>query len=287
MEVIIIFLKKLLCNNKKIIYICHNKHLIEEKLRENFILNNIDVYEVNDEFSYKDKDILIFDDVTFISELKDDYLREYINKFDIKKKLIISVNKILKCRSIHEINKDLSLFREPRIVQTKINLNNDMPHVIFEFIKWFLTNNTPVILMTKDENAALNVYKYMNKYKLLSGKISNIYLYKDFDKGNFINDIKDESYIYITTPKDLRLLYEYTYLNKDFIRNFNLILFFACHNEFTYKTLLNLCGIGNYLTNCKNEIILVCNYENIEIIMTKVISRSYNKRLWEIGVRKY
>ena len=42
-----------------------------------------------------------------------------------------------------------------------------------------------------------------------------------------------------------------------------------------------------FLTNRKNEIIFVSNYENIEIIMAKVISRSYNKKLWESGVRKY
>lgn len=289
LNIIILFLKDLLSNNKSIAYITHDADLIRNRILEHGIsLNNLYLINVNMKFDFRDYDLLIFDDITGISKMSDEVLLSYIKQIKTNKILLITMKKIFKGQTLYETSSGLNLFKEPRIIQTKINLNNDMPHVLFEFIKWFMSNKTKVILITKDGESSLNIYKYMNKYKMLSDKFKNIYIDSDFkDSLEFIHNIKEESYIYITTFEFIEKMYNYTYLNPSSLDEFNIILFFASHSSLNYKLLLNVCGIGNYLKNCKNEIIFVSNEENVEIIMTKVISRSYNKRLWEIGVRNY
>lgn len=289
LNIIILFLKDLLSNNKNIAYITHNKHFIINHFLENKLsLNVVHIVGLDIKSNFKDYDLVIFDDITGISKINDENLCSYINSIDSSKVLVITMRKLFRGEAIYETSNDLKLFKEPRIIQTKINLNNDMPHVLFEFIKWFMSNKTKVILITKDNESCVSIYKYMNKYKMLSDKLRSIYIDVDFNEPlEFIEKIRDDSYIYITSFGVLESIYDYTYLNPYNMDGFNIILFFASHGSLDYKFLLNICGIGNYLTNCKNEIIFVSNEENIEIIMTKVISRSYNKRLWEIGVRNY
>ncbi len=71
--------------------------------------------------------------MTGISSVDDYFIREYVEDIRISKKIIISMKKMFKDKVLYEMNEDLSLFKEPRSIQTKINLNEDMPHVVFEF----------------------------------------------------------------------------------------------------------------------------------------------------------
>lgn len=277
-------------NNKNILYVSNDKILVKDILFQNNVdispIEFCDLSSLN--YSNRDFDLLILDDVTGISLFDDNYIKDFVDSLSIPKKIIISMKKMQKENVIYEINKGLSLFKEPRSIQTKINLNHDMPHVVFDFLKWFIANNTKVIIITKDYESCENVYNYMKKYVLIYSKLRNVYIHSEFESfGEFVSLNKDESYIYITTIFSLSEINKVVVNNKSEDNNFNILVFFASSKSFNYKMLLNICGMGNFLTNCKNEIIFVSNYENIEIIMAKVISRSYNKKLWESGMRKY
>ncbi|AID45239.1 hypothetical protein SFBM_1268 [Candidatus Arthromitus sp. SFB-mouse-Japan] len=286
---IILLINNLLSSNKKILYITHNEECVKKFLLSKRV--DVDSIVFLSTFLNIDRrnqfDLLIVDDVTGISSVDDYFIREYVEDIRISKKIIISMKKMFKDKVLYEMNEDLSLFKEPRSIQTKINLNEDMPHVVFEFLKWFMLNKTKVILITKDDKSCFNVSKYMRKYSLLFPKIKKIYMYNEFKSFNdFVNRINDGYYIYLTTSEYLLELYNFI-VDNPMYNNFNIIVFFACSSKFNYKSLLTICGMCKFLTNRKNEIIFVSNYENIEIIMAKVISRSYNKKLWESGVRKY
>lgn len=286
---IILLINNILTIKKKILYITHDEECVKK-----FLLNkkvDINFISFSGELSNIDKtnkfDLLIIDDVTGISSFDDYSIKDYVDNADVAKKIIISMKKIVKDKVLYEMNEDLNLFKEPRSIQTKINLNEDMPHVVFEFLKWFMLNKTRVIIITKDDESCVNVSKYMRKYSLLFPKLKKIYMYNEFNSfSNFANYVRDEHYVYLTTSDQLPKLYNFIIDNPKY-NNFNILVFFASSNKFNYKSLLSICGMCKFLTNCKNEIIFVSNYENIEIIMAKVISRSYNKKLWESGVRKY
>lgn len=286
---IILLINNLLSSNKRILYITHDedcvkKFLLSKKVDVDSIIFSNTFLNIDGRNNF---DLLIIDDVTGISSVDDYFIREYVEDACIYKKIIISMKKMFKYKVLYEMNDDLNLFKEPRSIQTKINLNEDMPHVVFEFLKWFMLNKTKVILITKDDESCFNVSKYMRKYSLLFPKLKKIYMHNEFESFNdFVSGINDGYYIYLTTSEHLLELYNFI-IDNPVYNNFNIIVFFACSSRFNYKSLLTICGMCKSLTNCKNEIIFVSNYENIEIIMAKVISRSYNKKLWESGVRKY
>lgn len=247
------------------------------------ISSPLSFFDVNTEF-----DLVIFDDISGVSVIEDSFIIPFLNGILSNKKIILSMKELFKNDRIYEVNDELVLFTEPRSIKTKIDLNHDMPHVVFEFLEWFMLNETKVILIAKDGVSKRNIYNYMKNYVSLSSKLNNLFVDSKFKSFiDFEKNIGLDSYIYITSIDFLNEFQEF--ISNDNIKshNFNVVVFFADDEVFNYKNLLCLCGTSNFLKDCKNEVIFVSNYENIEIITAKSISRSYNKRLWEFGLRKY
>lgn len=274
---------------KKILYITYNENYIKNKLCENnvnfgnlIISSPLSFFDINVEF-----DLVIFDDISGVSVIEDSLIIPFLNGIVSGKKIILSMKEILKNDNIYEVNDELVLFTEPRSIQTKIDLNYDMPHVVFEFLEWFMLNRTKVILITKDNDSVKSIYNYMRKYVDLSAKLNNLFIDVDFKSFmDFERNVGLNSYIYITSIHFLNEFQEFI-CGCNEPHNFNVVVFFADDEVFNYKNLLCLCGTSNFLKDCKNEVIFVSNYENVEIFTAKSISRSYNKKLWEFGLRKY
>ena len=275
---------------KKILYITHNEIYIKNKLNE-YSVNFENLIFSTPLSSFDSKinfDLVIFDDISGISVIEDSFVLPFLKNISSNKKIILSMSELLTNNKVYEINDELVLFKEPRSIQTKIDLNYDMPHVVFEFLEWFMLNETKVILITKDSDSSKNVYSYMKKYVSFSSKLNNVFIDNNFKSFcDFESNVKLNSYIYITSICFFNEFQEFIFKDKSKVHNFNIVVFFASDRVFNYKNLLSLCGMSNFLKDCKNEVIFVSNYENMEILMAKRISRSYNKRLWEFGLRKY
>lgn len=290
LNLIVSFLEDILKKNKKVLYISENENYVKKilynkkvKNRDLIVFSKINkVNKINLKF-----DLLIFDDLNINSDFKDSNIITFLENISSNKKLILTMKEILNNNVVYEINKNLEIFKEPRNIQTKIDLNVDIPHVVFQFLEWFMINEGKVILITKDEETALKIYSYMKKYVSFSKKLKNLFFerdfnsFKDFENTTFLN-----SYIYICTNKFLKEIQEVITENENYRNDFNILVFFADDKIFNYKKLLGLCSVCNFLNECKSEIIFVFNYENMEILIAKNISRSYNKRIWEYGLKK-
>ena len=56
---------------------------------------------------------------------------------------------------------------EPRLIMTRINLNSDIPYVLYEYIKWFKNNKKNVITYVPNKEDINKVYDYYdNKINL-------------------------------------------------------------------------------------------------------------------------
>lgn len=285
---VVLFLNKLLFEGEKILYITYNEEYIKNKLTNlniNFdgltISTPLSFFDGNSEF-----DLVFFDDISGLSVIEDSLVIPFLRGINSKKKVILSMKEMLKENKIYEVSQDLVLFTEPRIIKTKIDLNYDMPHVVFEFLEWFMANKTKVVLITKDIESSKSVYKYMKKYASLHVKFKNLFISYEFESFSEFEKLHIDSYIYITSVDFLNEIQKLTLESKT-INNLNIVVFFASDKVFNYKNLLTLCGVPMFLEGSKHEVIFVSNYENVEIFSAKSISRSYNKRLWEFGLRKY
>jgi len=133
---IILLINNLLSSNKKILYITHNEECVKKFLLSKRV--DVDSIVFLSTFLNIDRrnqfDLLIVDDVTGISSVDDYFIREYVEDIRISKKIIISMKKMFKDKVLYEMNEDLSLFKEPRSIQTKINLNEDFISVVYCFI---------------------------------------------------------------------------------------------------------------------------------------------------------
>ena len=292
LNLIICFLDEILYSNKKVLYLTENQSYVKKFLhnkkvshRQSIVFSKIEnVHKLNSNF-----DLVIFDDVNINSDFKDSNIIPFLKNIKCRKKIILTMKEILNSSNlVYEINGDFEIFKEPRTICTKIDLDFDIPYVVFEFLEWFMINEGKVILLTKDEESSLKVYAYMKKYVSFSPKLKNLFLernfksFEDFEEKTFLN-----SYIYVCTTNFLREMEKIIGENTNYKNELNIVVFSAENKNFNYKRLLGLCSVCNFLSDCKNEIIFVFNYENMEILMAKSISRSYNKRIWEFGLKKY
>lgn len=285
LELIIEFLNNLVKLGSRVLYITHDETFIKDKIKvDNLIFSTpFSTFDRNVKF-----DLVIFDDISGVSVIDDNLILEYLHKINSKKKILISMREIIKAPKIYAVNKGEIRFKEPRSIQTKIDLNCDIPNVVFKFLEWFFENESKVILITKDSKSSKNVHRYMKKYLEISPKLRNLFIDSDFKSFyDFERKINLNSYIYITQIDFIDQLHRFILSSPSKTQNFNIVVFFASDKVFNYKNLLNLCGISNSLRDCKNEVIFVSNSENIEIIMAKRISRSYNERIWEFGLKNY
>lgn len=282
------FLIEIVKSGVRVLYITHDEAYIKSRIRINHSkFNNLVFSTPFSSFdSSSEFDLVIFDDISGISVISDEDIVTYLRNIPSRKKIVMSMEEIIKYPKLYEVGVGVVRFKEPRSIQTKIDLNYDIPNVVFKFLEWFFENESKVILVTKDESSAKNVYRYMKKYLDISPRIRNLFLSSDFNSfSEFEVKMSLSSYIYVTPIGFIGDFYKSTLRNSSDIPSFNIVVFFASDKVFNYKNLLSLCAISNFLRDCKNEVIFVSNHENIEIIMAKRISRSYNERIWEFRLK--
>lgn len=165
---------------------------------------------------------------------------------------------------------------EPRIITTRIDINKDMPFVVYEYIKWSINIGRRVTIMLPENISIFNVTSYVFKY--CETLTHNIMYYSKYDDNvNKINEIhRYNQGIIITNDFDSVCIDN---------SSTNIIVLFADNSEFNYKKLVYFCGrtgegdIGN-----RGEVIFLAKEENYEIEKAKSITRNFNKKAWEDGL---
>lgn len=296
LKVIMFFIR----NKKRVIYITN------EEASNVIIINNIKKYTSFTDYTYyngynklnksslvitssdkakniNDKfDLVIYDDIkSFHDNDIEDILRICINLCGRWGKIITYL-----IEEIFYNNNEITFpirdnfipIIEPKFIETKIDINKDIPYVIYEYLKWSIKDNHKVIIFVPDENKLESVYKYLYKYcknltsniiKYISGKTSSKVLYK-------IDDLSD--CIVITNNIS----------NIDFnLKRLNIIIFFADNEKFNYKKLVYLCGKVDINENRHTgEVIFLGNCETDHIDKAKKITRYFNKEAWEMNLLK-
>ncbi|MCD3194939.1 hypothetical protein G8S49_06745 [Clostridium botulinum C] len=296
LEVIVRFVRK----NKRVLYITNES-------KENItIINSIKKYTTLKKYVYYEKGIQYEDMLLIISSHNN--AREIKKKFDlviyddIKSFSINDREDIIKitldlCKELgriiaysiekvffsnNEVNfpirKNCIPIIEPKFIETRIDINKDIPYVAYEYIKWSITNNHKVIIYVPDQQRVFSVYNYLYKYfnsfhrtnmPFINNQGYNklLYSFKEMQNGIIITNDFDDLYFKV--------------------KNINVMVFFADDIKFDYKKLVYLCGkVGINQNRLSGEVVFLGNYETDDIDKAKYITRCFNKMAWEMELLK-
>lgn len=290
----------LLKENKRILYVWDseeiNKELVSSlKTNIKFTYSYISIEEVNSRLNFinfknlnkikHQYDFCIIDDVSLFSKLTKSNIREAIEHLYLfcKKISIYSIEKVINSGEVIYIS-DLrrnSPFIEPRIMNTKVNLEEEVPYKLYDYLFWFKQNKSKVIIFAPYEDNVNKIYE--NYTELLKAKDTKIIkflknddnkkidaLYKEKNKAIFVITNNFKSY------SDLKGI------------NINIIVLMCDYSIFTYKKLVFLCAeAGKNSNKSLGEIILVSKTLTEDMELAKNTTRNYNKEIWEKGLLKY
>ena len=286
-------INKELNNKGSILYVwgsC-NKEAINEK-QEEFIstifnedanTNKIDFVNYDEIDSIeKEYNLVIYDDISlFSSKSKEDIRIKIENLYWKSRKMIIySMEYIFPIGEKYDLvylRKNNPII-EPRILKTRIKLDEDIPLTLFEYFKWFNENKKNVLIIVPTESLLDKVYyNYSNtlkKYNMKSIKYSKSQDHK------FINDILEGFHdgLFIITNN----IGDYI-IN---IPNLNVIFLFSENSKYNYKQIVNMCGMVSLDSNELSEVILACKEPSQAMEESKKITRRINRSVWEVKPTK-
>lgn len=228
-------------------------------------------------------DLCIIDDISAFSLMNKENIVELLEGIYLYNKRIIiySIEKVVLMGSLIELASVVNNvpFVEPRIINTRINLSEDIPYALYDYLKWFRDNKRRVVIYVPTVEKVNKVYDYYNGVvKLENTKIISFKIGESTKKIDKITNIKDRSVFIITN-------YYGQYLNK--INNLDIVILFSDNRFYSYKKILYLCAEVGKDNERSGEVLMVSKYISVDMENAKKISRDFNKKIWEKGFLSY
>ncbi|MGH4126175.1 MAG: hypothetical protein ACREV6_25010 [Clostridium sp.] len=165
---------------------------------------------------------------------------------------------------------------EPRIITTRINLNIEIPLVVYEYLNWSIISNRKVIIFTPDGEKAVAVFEYLSNFKEKLSENLFLYISKKSDADIPITFMNKDKGIIVTND------FEESYLEFHAV---DVIVYFADNIKFNHKQLLYLSSkVGRYENIQRGEAIFLANVETAQMDKAKNIARKFNEKAWEKGL---
>lgn len=222
-------------------------------------------------------ELVIFDDISKFSTLTLNSLRkkyEIINEL-AERIIIYAIEPITQIGDKFElalINIEKP-FVEPRFITTRIDLNKDIPYILYDYLKWFRDKRKSIIIYVPTKEKSEIIYNYYkNVLKIEWVKI--LYISKYDDKKNIKNvlKIKDRATFIIT---------DFIGVNIEESRITNAIILFSSDEIYDYRKLIYICGQLGNINKELPEVIFVSRNISEEMEKAKEMARDFNKTLWE------
>ncbi|WP_244833675.1 hypothetical protein [Clostridium sp. BJN0001] len=281
-DIVLQFIKR----NEKVLYVWKNKFENRDLIngiKEYYGLRDV-LKEDNIEFTDYDNidltkkyDLIIFDDVTCFSTINTMSIIDRIEKvMNISKRIIVySVQKMpISGDKIDMAAYDYEKpFIEPRFLETRVNLNDDIPYKLYDYIKWFSCNGHNVIICVPDSKKLQNIYSYFEeKLKLENSRNIKIDSNTKIKSVKRVLNFKDKS-IFIMTDKIEKL---------EMLNNISdIVVLFSDDDRYNFKKLLFICGYARKVSDDVPEILFVSNTVSESMEKAKNMALNFNKKVWE------
>lgn len=222
-------------------------------------------------------DLVIIDDITRFSKATVEIIRDAVEEIYWRAMKII----IYTCEIVFPIGQKLDLVYladtismiEPRIINTRIRLEEDIPLTLYDYLKWFKETKKRVIIVVPSEEKLNKVYNhYYHALKIERIRVVRFVRGQNFQ---FIKEIIDgySDCLFIITN------YIGEYVNC--IEDLNIVVLFADDIFYSYKKFLYLAGALNIKNDILPEVLFVSKDVSDDMDMAKFMIRGFNKMLWE------
>ena len=291
MEIFSNIINKALYENSNILYVfCSEENecieekviciyeYVDEAISSKQLDSNLHCIGINEIGSISETyDLVIVDDITLFSKISNEYIRESIENIYWKSNKII----IYSIEYIFPIGEKIDLpyilseepMVEPRLMSTRIRLEENIPLSLFEYFKWFKENKRIVLVVVPSEEKLNKVYNHY--YQVLRELDIRVVRYTKNQDFSFIKEIIDgySDSLFIVTNNCGQ------YMNN--IVNVNIIILFADDIYYSYKRIVYMCASINSTREIQSELIMVSKEISQDMDNAKSITREFNRRLWE------
>lgn len=248
----------------------------KSSFNSNLIISNENFIDyINCEF-----DLIIFDNINGMISLDYNKTKKIFYKFsnDDTKIIYYSIEALFSKGTnlyipVRNIGKPIS---EPTLLLTKIDINKDIPYLIYEYLKWSLSEEKKIIIYVPDKERVYNVYNYLLILKKNLDADIEFCINENIDKKKLINFCKKKRNILVTD-----------YMGEENLNfcNVNIMVYFADDYKFDYKKLVYITArTGNTIDFKKGDVIFLAKKETDEIAKARKITREFNKEAWEMGL---
>lgn len=166
---------------------------------------------------------------------------------------------------------------EPRTILTRIDISQDIPFVIYDYLKCSIKSDRKVIICVPNDHNIDEIYSYINRY--CSNMTQNVTCVHKIHSDKVISNFKKlKNGVCITDSFDI---FNYN------IQNVDTMVYFADSPKFDYKKLVYICaGANRNRKNLEGDVIFLANKETYDMEKAKDIMRNFNKEAWEEGLLK-
>ncbi|WMJ79658.1 hypothetical protein RBU49_12345 [Clostridium sp. MB40-C1] len=223
-------------------------------------------------------DLVIYDEIKNFSEYTAYEIIDIMNSkaHDDTKLVTCFIEKIFENKRgiVLPVRNNVYPLIEPKFISTRVDINKDIPYVIYEYLEWSLKiNSQKVVIYVPSEDKVDKVYKYLALYCNKMNKNILSFVENKSNKKILNNFLKMKEGLLVTN---------------DFysdISNSNVMVFFADDTVFDYKKLVYISGkVGKKEKNPKGEVIFLGNCETEDIDKARNITRNFNKEAWEMDL---
>ncbi|MCM8709751.1 hypothetical protein M2651_01780 [Clostridium sp. SYSU_GA19001] len=165
---------------------------------------------------------------------------------------------------------------EPRYIITRVDLNKDMPYMIYDYLNFSIENDRKVIIYLSDSEKVHNIFSYLCNFKSNLSRNIMYYIHGESDEKLLNNFSTMKRAILVTNDFKERLIS---------LKDTDIVVYFADDTIFDYKKLVYFCGkVGRSETLRPPEVIFLANSESEHMDKAKKIIRYFNKEAWEQGL---
>ncbi|MGL5086077.1 MAG: hypothetical protein ACRC68_10260 [Clostridium sp.] len=228
-------------------------------------------------------ELCIIDDISAFSLMSNENIVELFEGMYLYNKRIIlySLERIVAMGEKLEISQMVckTPFVEPRIITTRINLEEDIPYALYDYLKWFKSNKRRVVIYVPSIDKIKRVYdKYSQILKSDEVKVITLSRGESTKALEKAVNMKDRAIFIVTNNYG-------QYLSN--IKNLDVVVLFADSSFYSYKKILYLCAEAGKDNERTGEVLMVSKEISNDMDVAKTMSRDFNKKIWEKGLLRY
>ncbi|WP_312651195.1 hypothetical protein [Proteiniclasticum sp.] len=163
---------------------------------------------------------------------------------------------------------------EPRILETRLNLDEFVPTSVYEYLLWFVIEKKKVLFLTSNKKVKKKVARFLSKID--ESLESSIYDVDEIGTMKMKELCMDgtKAHIFITDDLD-------DYLEVE--SNLEIIIHGSDSARYSYRELIFFCLRSGYYDELNGEVIMLCQSVTRDMEKTRDLARHFNKVLWDEG----